>query len=107
MFFIIRNPKNLPLDLAKGITIRRAVSRIGLYRLNTSEILLNEYFLANKNKSLKTICKELLLNGEVVFQKDHLVFKFKTTDSDKLAKFITYGNGKIRGSKILQYALFR
>jgi hypothetical protein len=107
MFFIINTPMNLPIGLSKAITIKKAFNRLHLYRLNTPEIMLDAYFMKNRGKTLKTICKELLLNSQVAYTKDHLILRFGSTDDDRTAKLITYGNGKLHGSRILQYALFR
>lgn len=107
MFFIVNTPINLPIGLSKQITIKKAFNRIHLYRLTTSEIMLDDYFIDHYGKTLKTVCKELLLNSQIVYMKDHLILRFGNNDDDRTAKFITYGNGKMQGSRILQYALFR
>ncbi len=107
MFFIVNTPRNLPIGLSKSIMIKKAFNRIHLYRLNASEIMLDDYCIKHHGKTLKTICKELLLNSQIVYTKDHLILKFGNAGADRMAKFITYGDGKLQGSRILQYALFR
>jgi hypothetical protein len=55
---------------------------------------------------LKNICIKLLLN--LTFYKDNtgnLILMFKDPKYDIIARLITYGNGAIPGSKILQIAL--
>lgn len=107
MMFVINTPRNLPVGLSKAIMLKKAFNRIHLYRLNTPEILLNDYFMEQQGKTLKTICKELILNSQIVYVENHLILKFKTPEDDKIAKVITYGDGILRGSRILQYALFK
>lgn len=107
MLFIINTPMNLPIGLSKQITIKKAFNRIHLYRLTTSEIILDDYFVDHYGKTLKTVCKELLLNSQIVYMKDHLILRFRNIEDDRIARLISYGNGKMQGSKILQYALFR
>ena len=56
--------------------------------------------------TLKDMCIKLLLS--LTFYKDNegnLVLLFKDAKYDKIASLITYGNGVIPGSKILQVAL--
>lgn len=107
MFFIINTPKNLPIDLSKTITVRKAFNRIHLYKLKAPDLILDSYFRNSQGKTLKTVCKELLLKSKVVYMKDHLILRFDDEEDDKTAKLITYGNGKMQGSRILQYTLFR
>lgn len=107
MFFTIKTPKNVPLWFAKTFAIRRAIGRIGLYRSGVTEGKLNERFMIERGKSLKVVCKELLANGEVALLNERLVFKFGSAEDDKTALLITYGDGVLQGSRILQYALFR
>lgn len=79
---------------------------INNYPLRASDKILNDYLQMTYKASLKKICIKLLLN--ISFLKDtdgNFVLLFKDTALDKLAQLITYGNGAIPGSKILQIAL--
>ena len=56
--------------------------------------------------TLKDMCIKLLLN--LTYYEDdtgNLILIFKNPHYDKIARLITYGNGAIPGSRILQTAL--
>jgi hypothetical protein len=58
------------------------------------------------NTSLKNLCVELLLNLTMTKdQEGNLILLFKDPKFDRLAQLVTYGNGALPGSKILQHAL--
>ena len=76
------------------------------YPMHASDLLLDKYLQQQYDMSLKNLCIRLLL--KLKFYKDdegNLVLLFKDPRDDKLASLITYGNGAIPGSKILQIAL--
>ena len=74
--------------------------------MHAADMLLEQYIKQQYKTSLKDICIQLLLS--LSFYNDdegNLVLLFKDQKYDKLAQLITYGNGAIPGSKILQIAL--
>jgi hypothetical protein len=74
--------------------------------MHASELILDRYIQQQYKTSLKNLCIKLLLS--LTFYKDakgNLVILFKNPKYDKIAQLITYGNGVVPGSKILQIAL--
>jgi hypothetical protein len=68
--------------------------------------VLSRFIQQQYKTSLKNMCIKLLLS--LTFYKDaegNLILLFKDPTYDKIASLITYGNGAIPGSKILQIAL--
>ena len=79
---------------------------INSYPLKASDKILNDYLQITYKASLKNLCIKLLLN--ISFLKDdegNFILLFKDPSLDRLAQLITYGNGAIPGSRILQIAL--
>lgn len=106
MFFIVQNNKYLSPRQLRTNTLMSAYYVIDKYPLKASDKILNDYLQMTYKASLKNICIKLLLN--ISFLKDNegnFVLLFKDPALDKLAQLITYGNGAIPGSKILQIAL--
>ena len=66
------------------------------------ENLGKEYIQEKYNTDLKNMCLKLLKEASYIASVDELIIKFKDTEADKLARLITYGDGKIKGSKILR-----
>lgn len=104
MYFVINNKYNWDRDyfIAKVISVAR--QRIAIYKVGATELALDQYLQKECHKSLKTICKELLFATKFYKNDDTYIVKFANKDIENLATFITYGNGKIYGSKILQVA---
>ena len=76
------------------------------YSLHASELVLDTFIQQQYKISLKDLCIKLLLS--LTYYKDEdgsLVLLFKDKKYDTIASLITYGNGAIPGSKILQIAL--
>lgn len=106
MFFTLPNNKYLSPRQFKTSTLMSAYYIINKYPLKASDKTLNDYLQINYKASLKSLCIKLLLN--ISFLKDdegNFVLLFKDPALDKLAQLITYGNGAIPGSRILQIAL--
>ena len=106
MFFTIKNKKYLSLEQLKANTILDAYFVIKNYPLKASDLILERFIQQQYGVSLKNICVELLLN--LTHYKDetgNLILMFKDPKQDKIAQLITYGNGALPGSKILQIAL--
>jgi hypothetical protein len=67
---------------------------------------MDQYIQQQYNTTLKNMCIKLLL--QLNFYEDdsgNLILMFKNPKYDKIASLITYGNGAIPGSKILQTAI--
>jgi hypothetical protein len=74
--------------------------------MHASDLILDQYIQQQYNTTLKNMCIKLLLS--LTFHKDdegNLVLLFKDSKYDNIARLITYGNGAIPGSRILQIAL--
>ena len=87
-------------------TLLNAYYLIKNYPLRASELAIDRFIQQQYKISLKDLCIKLLLS--LTFYEDNegnLVLLFKDQKEDKLASLITYGNGAIPGSKILQIAL--
>lgn len=106
MFFSIHNEKYLSPEQLRTSKLMDAYFIIQNYPLHASDIILDRYIQQQYEVSLKNLCIKLLLN--LTFYKDdsgNLILMFKNPKYDTLARLITYGNGAIPGSKILQTAL--
>ena len=78
---------------------------IDSYPMQASEKLIEKTIFKEYNISLKTACNYLVLVADLYKNNEgNLVVVFKNPYWDRLARLITYGNGKIPGSKILQIA---
>lgn len=76
------------------------------YPLNASELAIAQFIEQQYGVSLKNACVELLLNLTLCKNNSgDLILLFKDPKYDQLARLITYGNGALPGSKILQHSL--
>lgn len=106
MFASIENTHHYSRTYLKAKIKRTAKHAILLTSFGANEAALNEYMLEKYNKTLKTICIELVFRSEISADPDgNFILRFKTRADDTLAALITYGNGKLQGSKILRHAL--
>lgn len=106
MFFQIQNKKYLTPEYLRTSTLMNAYYIIQRFPLHASDLILDNFLQQQYKISLKDLCIKLLLN--LTFYKDsdgNLIMMFKDPKFDKLASLITYGNGAVPGSKILQIAL--
>ena len=106
MLFTIKNRQLTSVDKLRTDTMLNAYFIIQKYPLKASDILMDRYIQQQYKISLKNLCIKLLL--DLTFYKDdagNLVLLFKDRKSEAIAQLITYGNGAIPGSKILQIAL--
>ena len=87
-------------------TMLNAYFVIQKYPLRASDTLMDQYVQQQYKTSLKNLCVKLLLDLTFYANEDgDLVLLFKNRKSDAIAQLITYGNGAIPGSRILQTAL--
>jgi hypothetical protein len=106
MVFTIKNSRYMSTEQLRTNTLLNAYFIIKKYPLKASDTILDNYLQQQYKISLKDLCVKLLLN--LTFYSDDagdLVLLFKNPKYDKLARLITYGNGAIPGSRILQIAL--
>lgn len=106
MFFTVKNRRYLSTEQLRTDTLLDAYYAIQHYPLKASDLIMDQYIQQQYKVSLKNLCIKLLLN--LTFYKDgagNLVLMFKNPKYDTIARLITYGNGSIPGSSILQAAL--
>lgn len=106
MFFTIKNERYLSDEQLRTNTLLSAYHVIQNYPLRASELIMDQYIQQQYKVSLKNLCVKLLLN--LTFYKNNsgdLIMMFKDPKYDTIARLITYGNGAIPGSKILQIAM--
>lgn len=106
MFFTIKNKRYLSIEQLRTDALLDAYYVIQNYPLKASDLVMDQYIQQQYKVSLKNLCIKLLLN--LTFYKDDsgdLILLFKNPKYDAIASLITYGNGAIPGSKILQIAL--
>ena len=83
----------------------RAKRIISTYVLKSNDIILNNYLSDTFNINLRALCLLLLVQSEQAFDAENNMYIYwKDPKYDKLVRLITYGTGKIPGSKILQKA---
>ena len=106
MFFVIKNKKYLSASQLKTDTVLNAYFIIKNYPLKASDIAIEHYIKQQYDLSLKDMCVKLLLNlTHYEDEAGDLVLMFKDPRLDRLAQLVTYGNGALPGSRILQSAL--
>ncbi len=105
MFFTIPNKQRTTVEQLRSDTLLKAYFVIQKYPLHASDIIMDNYLQQQYNMSLKNMCINLLLNMTFYSDKENnLILLFKDKTLDTIAQLITYGNGAIPGSKILQVA---
>jgi hypothetical protein len=73
--------------------------------MHAADKVLDQFIAQQYKASLKHICIKLLLNMTFYTDEEgNLILLFKNQKYDQLASLITYGNGAIPGSRILQTA---
>lgn len=106
MFFTIKNNRYLSTEQLRTNTLLNAYYIIKSYSLHASEQALDKFIKQQYNTTLKDMCIKLLLS--LTFYKNDegdLILMFKDPRYDKIARLVTYGNGAVPGSRILQIAL--
>ena len=106
MFFVIKNKKYVSSEQLKNKTLLNAYYIITRYPLHAADVIMDQHIKQQYNTSLKNMCVQLLLN--LTYYKNNsgdIILIFKDPKHDAIARLITFGNGAIPGSKILQTAL--
>jgi hypothetical protein len=87
-------------------TLLNAYFVVKNYPLHAADLVLDQYIQQQYKTTLKDMCIKLLLSLTFhVDDKGDLILLFKDPTYDRLAQLVTYGNGALPGSKILQIAL--
>lgn len=79
---------------------------IATYPFKTNEVILDHYCKQHFKRGLRAMCLYLIskLNVSTADGVGNLIYTFKDDQDDKIASFITYGDGQVAGSKILLHA---
>ena len=85
----------------KGICKASAINSIINYPMNTTEILIQNALFEKYNVMLKDICIKILKVCQYSSSEEGLTFYIPDKKLEEIARFITYGNGRVLGSKIL------
>lgn len=80
-----------------------AFKRLRSFPINTAEKLLNKYLTEHYNMTLNYACYLIIISCHIEELEDNLVVTIPNKELDKLARLITYGTGKISGSRILSF----
>jgi hypothetical protein len=91
--------------LAKPRFKLNALHRLRAFPKNTAEKLLDQHLKENYQMTLNHACYLIILNCSLEEVKDTLTITIKNKDLDKLARVITFGTGKLSGSRILPFIL--
>jgi len=102
MFFIIKSScpnKDLLIHRAK----KKARLQLILHSFGPSELLLSRYLQENYGISLRQACLDILQNTSYnLNMKQEIIVKIPDPTLNTIAKIITYGTGRIAGSRILK-----
>jgi hypothetical protein len=82
-----------------------ALHRLRAFPKNTAEKLLDQYLKENYQITLNHACYLIILNCTVEELKDTLTITIKSKELDKIARIITFGTGRLSGSRILPFIL--
>ena len=106
MFFRFQSKNPIPKAYFANFTIQDAKIRIIGFPTKSEEILLDDYLQKHFGLGLKPTCLNLLNKLKIESVSDtELIFVFVDDEAEKLARFITYGDGYYQGSQILVHAL--
>jgi hypothetical protein len=108
MFFRVQSKNALPKNQLFALSIQKAKAQIVMFPIGAEEVLFDDYLKKHYKTGLKQTCFNLLnkLKAEQVSETE-ILFIFIDDEADKLASFITYGDGFRQGSEILVNALTR
>ena len=92
------------MKLKKGFKII-ALQRLRYFPINTTEKILDEYLKTNFKISLMQACYLIISACKIEEEKDTLVVSMLNTKLDNIARIITFGTGKVLGSRIIPFIL--
>ena len=73
--------------------------------MGANETALNEYLFERYNITLKAACLQIIVKSCYSKSKDKIVITMLDKKWDDIARLITFGNGRLQGSRILQTIL--
>jgi uncharacterized protein with ATP-grasp and redox domains len=82
-----------------------ALQRLRAFPKNTTEKLLDQYLKENYQITLNHACYLIIFNCKIEELNDILTIDIKDKNLDKIARIITFGTGRISGSRILPFVL--
>lgn len=82
-----------------------ALRRLRMFPKNTAEKLLDQHLRENYKTTLNHACYLIIINCDIEEVKDTLTVTLKDKELDKIARLITFGTGRLSGSRILPFVL--
>lgn len=105
MLFILPKKTKMLSSNFKTRVMLNAYMVIKHYPINGAEALLDNYIKQTYDMSFKDFCLDLLLHMTFQLDKDNNVLVvFQDPAYDRRAQLVTFGNGVLSGSRILQKA---
>lgn len=80
-----------------------AFRRLKYYPINTTEKLLNNYLKEHYQMTLLYACYLIVINSNITEGKNELVVSMTDKHLEKIARVITFGTGRILGSRIIPF----
>lgn len=77
------------------------------YPKKVNEQLLDKYLRENYKKQLIPVCLQIINSMKFSINKKELIITIPNKELSELANLITFGTGKIPGSKILKFAIMK
>ena len=105
MKFYTEYPSEKLLNYKKVKLINSARRKIFLYKFGATEEALDQYCKENYKVSLRLACIQILFSSRFMVDFTGTLVIDTGEKWDKVARLITFGNGKLLGSKILKYAI--
>ena len=91
------------MDLAKLRARRQARMQLALYKYTTADIKLDSYLQHTYNITLREACKKIIYNATFSLNlQQEIIVTITDPELNHLARIITYGTGKLLGSKIIR-----
>lgn len=98
MFFTYETNQNLTKQMVRGT----AKLKLALYKLTTNDLVLDRYLQSEYNLGLYDACIKLINDIKIAkAENNRWVVTFNKNESNKFAELITFGTGRILGSRIL------
>lgn len=80
-----------------------ALKRFRSFPIAVTEKLLDKYLKEKYNITLTNVCYLLILNCKIEESKDTFVITVNDKQLDKFARLITFGTGRLSGSRIIPF----
>lgn len=102
MFYSVKVPDGMLPDAAKYKLRRIARQYIVFYKLTANDLAVEKQIKETRKIDLKVACYQLIQKLKFNFDGGYIIIKFRDKEDEDLARLITYGNGKTKGSNILR-----